>query len=291
MTIYNMKHVFLLICCLTSLIAFGQKDTDYFFGRKKTVKAEILMENGTTKTGFLKSFPILKRNFALQSLEKNLDSKEFEFIASNSNNSEKIKISDIKTITTLNDDNSESIRYDKMKLKTINSKYEIVDLNKTVLLPLEQEGKLNLYGFYMIFFTDSLPYDNINVYNKYATTLFMPYLKNSDSEYAYLPFDLNRVNIFNLGKMEGKFKIALQEATKSCPEFQSNIDELMKAFEKSNKANMKKQYFDKEAQKKQVRKDIKDKDVELMLQIKLDSDYMIKPYLDLVNAYNMKCKQ
>lgn len=280
-----MKYLLILSFTLVSSLFFSQTDSEYFFGKKKTVKAEVLFENGITKTGVLKNFKIFRRFDNINSLEKNLDSKEFEFKANDNNVVEIININDIKSITTFNDAGSEYIRLDKLKLKTVNSKHEIIDLNKTVLLPIVQEGNLNLYGFFRAFF------DVGGVNQGYLATLFMPYLKHSNSEYAYLPFDYNRMNIFNVGKLEGKFKIALQEATKSCPEFQSNIDEIMKLFEKSNKENMKKQYYDKEAQKKQIRKDIKDKETELMLQIKVDEDYMVKPYLDLVNSYNLKCQK
>lgn len=279
-----MKKLILVIFYLLSIVIYAQT-TSSAFGNK-TLNAEIILENGETKNGLLKDFQTKKYvewdGMNLTSIEKVLqyETKQFRFIEKSSNKEETIDISNIKSIIILNNDNSDRIRYDKMKLKTINSNYEVVDLKKMVILPLEQEGKLSLYG---------ITFYSVGNGTKNQTTMFIPYLKNKNDEFAYLPFDINRMNFFNLGKMEGKFKKALQESTKDCPSFQSNIDEIMKNFDKSNKQDWKRQYYEKEDQKKQIRKEVKDKNTAEYLQIKIDADYMRKPYLDLVNAYNQKC--
>lgn len=279
-----MKKSTLVIFCLLSIVIYAQK-TSATFGNK-TLNAEIILENGETKNGLLKDFQTKKYvewdGMNLISIEKALqyETKQFRFIEKSSNKEETVDISSIKSIIILNNDNSDRIRYDKMKLKTINSNYEVVDLKKTVILPLEQEGKLSLYG---------ITFYSVGNGTKHQTTMFIPYLKNKNDEYAYLPFDINRMNFFNLGKLEGKFKKALQETTKDCPSFQNNIDVVMKNFDKSNKQDWKKQYYEKEDQKKQIRKEVKNQNTAEYLQIKIDADYMRKPYLDLVNAYNQKC--
>ncbi len=290
-----MKNLFVFLLIITSCLFFGQSDV--YFGKKPLVGAEIILENGDIKTGFLQDFKnaryISSDLQSITSIEKRLDydDKEFKFKEGANSPVQKINIEDIKRIIILNTDGSEKLVYDKMKLKTINSKYEVVDLNKTVILPLHQEGKLNLYGItLMIYGTNSMQF-GISTKGSYATTLFIPYLKHSDSEYAYLPFDINRMNLFNLGKLEGKFKKALEESTKACPEFQANIDETMKAFEKSMKKEQKQMYYDKEEKKKQIRKATKDKAEEDFLQMKVDAEYGMEPYLKLVDAYNQKCTQ
>lgn len=290
-----MKNLLAFLFIITSCLFFGQSDV--YFGKKPLVGAEIILENGDIKTGFLQDFKIARYlNSDLQSItsiEKRLDydTKEFKFKENVNSPIQKINIADVKRIVILNTDGSERLVYDKMKLKTVNSKHEVVDLNKTIILPLEQEGKLNLYGITLMLYSTNSTQFGVTTKGSYATTLFIPYLKHSDSEYAYLPFDINRMNLFNLGKLEGKFKIALQEATKPCPEFQANIDEIMKAFEKPMKKEQKQMYYDKEEKKKQIRKATKDKAEEEFLQMKIDAEYGMEPYLKLVDDYNQKCTQ
>ncbi|WP_294294762.1 hypothetical protein [uncultured Chryseobacterium sp.] len=99
------------------------------------------------------------------------------------------------------------------------------------------------------------------------------------------------MNIFNLGKLEAKFKKALEESTKDCPEFQSDINETMKLFEKRLTKDQKQMYYDKEEKKKQIRKNTKDKAEEDFLQMKIDAEYGMEPYLKLVEDYNKKCNR
>lgn len=289
-----MKKLIVLLFVLFSVSVFSQEDV--YFGKKKLVAAEVILENGDIKTGYLQDFQ--SNRFyngdvgSFSGIEKNFkfEVKEFKFKEEAGSAIQLINISDVKRIVLLNNDGSERLVYDKMKLKTINSNNEVVDLKKTVILPLEQEGKLNLYGITVVAYGQASPYSR-GPANQYLTTLFIPYLKSSNSEYAYLPFDINRMNIFNLGKLEGKFKKALEEATKECPEFQENINETMKVFEKSQKKDLKQMYYDKEAKKKQIRKDVKNKAEENFLQMKIDAEYGMKPYLQLVDDYNKKCSK
>lgn len=285
-----MKKITIFFCFLFSVFVFSQ--SDIYFGKKKLVDAEIILENGTVKAGFLQDFQSQRFYYSDMQLfggiEKLMkyETKQFKFKEKPGSAIQMINIADVKRITLLNPDGSERLIYDKMKLRTINSKNEVVDLNKTVILPLQQEGKLNLYGIAVAVYGKPGMYGNAT---KYLTTLFIPYLKNSNSEYAYLPFDINRMNIFNLGKLDDKFKKALEESTKACPEFQSNIDETMKVFEKHLTKEQKQVYYDKEEKKKQIRKDIKDKNEENFLQMKIDAEYGMQPYLKLVDDYNKKC--
>ncbi len=287
-----MKKFTLLFCFVFSVFAFSQ--SDIYFGKKKLVNAEIILENGTSKKGFLQDFQSQRfYNSDLQSfggIEKLLkyETKQFKFKEEAGSAVQIINIDDVKRIIVLNTDGSEKLIYDKMKLRTINSKNEVVDLDKTVILPLEQEGKLNLYGITVAVYGNS---GMSGSPTKYLATLFIPYLKSANSEYAYLPFDINRMNIFNLGKLEAKFKKALEESTKDCSEFQSDIDETMKLFEKRLTKDQKQMYYDKEEKKKQIRKNTKDKGEEDFLQMKIDAEYGMAPYLKLVDDYNKKCNR
>lgn len=138
----------------------------------------------------------------LGNIEKKLrfEIDEFKFKEEQTSAVQTIGINDIKRIIILDKkDGSEKLVYDKMKLKTINVKGEAIDVKKTVILPLEQEGKANLYGINIVFTQN----------NRYTNNIYLPYMKNPDEEYGYIVIDLNRVNFFNLGKIDDKLKKAI----------------------------------------------------------------------------------
>lgn len=292
MTIQTMKKTIGLFLMLLSISIFSQK-ADIYYGKKATLKAEIILESGETKSGYLENFAIPRITGSLQSIvsiEKrfNYTSSEINFKTTATSAKQPIKIEDIKRIIILDADDSERLIYDKMKLKTINTKLEVVDLDKTVLLPLQQEGKLSLYGFSVTMMSSSSP-QVFSSANHYDLTLFIPYLKNKNSDYAYLPFDTNRMNLFNIGTLEDKFKIAVDEATKDCPEFSQFMKDNYEQLDKMDKKEMKKQYFEKEDKKKEIRKTVKNKDMENLLQAKVDTEYSMKPYIQIVDKYNNTC--
>lgn len=289
---FTQKTLTTLLILIFSVNAFSQKK-DIYYGKKATLKAEVILESGETKNGFIENFEIPRIGGDLQSvtsIEKrfNFTSKEINFKTTATSAKEPIKIENIKRIIILDADDSERLIYDKMKLKTINAQLEVIDLDKTVLLPLQQEGKLSLYGFSVTMMsTNNL--QGFGAANHYALTLFIPYIKNKNSDYAYLPFDINRMNLFNIGTLENKFKIAVEEATKDCPEFSQYMKDNYEKMEKMDKKELKKQYFEKEDKKKEIRKTVKNKDMQNFLQAKVDSEYGMKPYIQIVDQYNSTC--
>ncbi|WP_407404430.1 hypothetical protein [Chryseobacterium sp.] len=289
---FTQKTLTTLLSLLFSVNAFSQKK-EIYYGQKATLKAEVILESGETKNGFIENFAIPRIGSNLQSvtsIEKRLNftSKEINFKTTATSVKEALKIEDIKRIIILDADDSERLIYDKMKLKTINTQLEVVDLDKTVLLPLQQEGKLSLYGFSVTMMsTNNL--QGFGTAKHYDLTLFIPYIKNKNSDYAYIPFDINRMNFLNIGTLEGKFKIAVEEATKDCPEFSQFMKENYEKMDKIDKKELKKQYFEKEDKKKEIRKTVKNKDMQNFLQAKVDSEYGMKPYIQIVDQYNSTC--
>ena len=162
-----------------------------------------------------------------------------------------------------------------MKLKTVNVKGELIDVEKTVVLPLEQEGKFNLYGINLSFTQN----------NRYTNSMYLPYIKKPNDEYGIILIDINRINLFNLGKIDDKIKTGLLAISNDCPNYQKDIDSEMKTFENEVVE------YRREGNKKknQARKDIKDKNQENLMAIKIDYDYAIKPYLNLMNRFYEKC--
>jgi hypothetical protein len=274
-----MKKLITLFSLLFSITAFSQ--VDLYFGRKSFVGAEIILENGDIKTGFLQDFHtprFVESDIGfLSGIEKKLkfETKEFKFKEEKTSTVQIIKIEDLKRIVILNTDGSEKLVYDKMKLKTINSQNEVIDVNKTVVLPLEQEGKINLYGINVAFFQN----------NKYVSSLYLPYIKKPDDEYGYILIDINRINLFNMGKIDDKLQKGLFEATKDCPVFSNALSSRIKALEKEVKESRGEGI----KLKNQARKDIKDKAQENFTAMKIDHDYAVQPYENLLDEYAGKC--
>lgn len=140
-----MKKLITAFFLLFYIYAFSQ--LDLYFGKKPYVEAEIIMENGDIKTGFLQDFHtprFVESDMGfLGGIEKKLkfETKEFKFKEDKTSTEQVIKIEDLKRIVVLNRDGSERLVYDKMKLKTINSSNEIVDLNKTVVYRWNRKEK------------------------------------------------------------------------------------------------------------------------------------------------------
>ncbi|MCU7618176.1 hypothetical protein NZ698_13285 [Chryseobacterium sp. PBS4-4] len=275
-----MKKLIGLFCVLFSVLIFSQEDV--YFGKKASVPAEIIMENGDIKTGFLQSFQNPKFVDADMLLLGNIEKKlrfeidEFKFKEEQSSVVEKISINDLKRIVILGKDGSEKLVYDKMKLKTINVKGEIIDVKKTVVLPLDQEGKTNLYGINIVFTQN----------NRYTNNIYLPYMKKADEEYGYIVIDLNRVNFFNLGKVDDKLKKAIYEVTKDCAPFAENLDARIKQFEDDVKTSRKEGY----EKKKELRKLAKSRG-EGFDAMKIDYEYASMPYKDLLDEYEQKCRK
>ncbi|CAA7389600.1 hypothetical protein [Chryseobacterium fistulae] len=277
-----MKKLITLIYILSSTLSFSQLSK-----KNDLLAAEVMMEDGSTKTGFLKDFvqPIVSGDGLISgpiNIEKklNLDTKEFKFQKTKDSDSEILNIDNIKSIIIYEDQENEeeNIRYDKAKLKTVNSKYEIIDLNKTVMLPLFKGGKINLYGF----FIGNTP-EHVT-----SSSLFIPYLKKNNDEYAYIPLDINRINIFNLGSIKGKYKKAFEEVTKDCPVFQKELEQYINHL--NEKKKRKERYTVKEEKRKDALKTIKNKEMlEYILQ-KIETDFHIAQYTEIIDTYSNTCQ-
>jgi hypothetical protein len=279
-----MKKIFILIIGLFCIQQTFSQDLTITTGKRPFMKADLMMENGETLHGYLKDFSIPRfiesgvvNSFKRVESVYHFDTKVFQFKSSEKAEVKDIPLTDIKSIIVLNDDESDSKRFDKMKLKTVNSKYEIEDLDLTVMLPLQSEGKINLYGFSVLVFMG----------RAYYTSFFLPYLKKANDEYAYIPLDYDNISLFNFGKVKGKFKKAFEAVTSDCSQYQPHleaaIDKLM------DKKLMKEINRERDTKKKEARKSIKDKDMEIEILQKIDSDYNIKPYVTLIEDYGNMC--
>lgn len=277
-----MRKIFILVIGLFCTQLFCQASIS--FAKKPYMEVDLVMENGQTVHGYLQDFNLPKfiesdfaNNFKRIESVYHYDSKYFKFKSSENAKAQEIPMTDIKSIIVLEEDGSDRVKFDKMKLKTINSKYEIEDLDMTVMLPLQSEGKINLYGFSVSTFMGKT----------YIDSIFLPYLKKPADEYAYIPLDYDNIGLFNMGKIKGKFKKAFEEVTADCKQYQSHLDDAVEKL--MDKKLMKEIYKEKAARKKAARKEIKNKDMELYVLQKIDNEYGIKPFIDLINEYGRIC--
>lgn len=274
-----MKKTISFFSLLTSLLF--QAQVFLYSGNKPYVKADLYLEDGSIKSGYLQNFktPKLTEIQAgfLHGIEKKLNYlvKEFKFKEEKNSTLQIIPIEDVKRIILTDSNGNDQLTYDKMKLKTVNVKGELIDVEKTVVLPLEQEGKFNLYGINLSFTQN----------NRYTNSMYLPYIKKPNDEYGIILIDINRINLFNLGKIDDKIKTGLLAISNDCPNYQKDIDNEMKTFENEVVE------YRREGNKKknQARKDIKDKNQENLMAIKIDYDYAVKPYLNLMNRFYEKC--
>lgn len=189
--------------------------------RKYFLPAEILLENGETKTGLVKQFentmfhdngiPLGIGNIEGQ---LNLDVDKLRFKATENAAEETIPVEQVKSVVFMETHDGKTIeeRFDKAKLKSVNNRNEIVDLHKTVMLPFLKGGKVNIYGLFLGSAAIT------------PTSFFIPYLKKDNEPYAYLLIDFNKMSIFSLGKLEDKFRTVFMEIAKDCPAAQQKIN-------------------------------------------------------------------
>jgi hypothetical protein len=215
-----MKKLFILILGFFFAQSFCQ-GLGITFGKRPYVKADLLMENGQTEHGYLKDFLIPKfvessivNDFKRVESVYHFDTKIFKFKSNKDEDVLEIPLTEIKSVIIIDDDGSDRTRFDKMKPKTINSKYQVEDLDLTVILPLQSEGKINLYEFSVSVFMG----------RSYYMSFFLPYLKKPDDEYAYIPLDYDNIGLFNSGKTKGKFKKAFEAVTSDCMQYQTHLD-------------------------------------------------------------------
>ncbi|WP_294210349.1 hypothetical protein [uncultured Chryseobacterium sp.] len=278
-----MKKIFILVMAFLYANSFAQGLT-VTAGKRPFLNADLILENGQTLHGYLKDFTLPKfieseiaNNFKRVESSYHYDTKIFKFKSSEEADTQEIPLTDIKSIVIVDDSGADRIRFDKMKLKTINSKYEVEDLNLTVMLPLQSEGKINLYGFSVLFFMG----------RSYIQSIFLPYLKKPDDEYAYIPMDYDNIGLFNAGKTKGKFKKAFEQVTSDCPQYQSYLDTAIEKL--MDKKVVKEDNRERVTKKNQARKSIKDKDMELQILQKIDNEYNVKPYIRLIEEYGKTC--
>lgn len=252
--------------------------------KKEFISSEIVLNNGDIVLGFIKDFTLPKTievrglTYDFNSIESKLylDRTKFKFKKEINGTVENLDLADIKSIKLMADD---TIKYEKLKLKTINSNSDVVDLEREVMIPLIKEGKINLYGLKV--FECSNAYDCFLMY-------ILVYIKKPNDEFAYIPIDFNRINIFNFGKADDKFFKVFEEVGNDCPEFLVSLKKMKTTA--IDKNEIKNEYARFEKEKKEKLKQVKNKEEKRKLAEQLDDAYFLKGYLLLIDEYTSKCK-
>lgn len=281
-----MKKRYLFWLFIFSISSYSQAIV-WTVGDKEWLPAIIVKTDQSVITGLVKEFGVSNTfemrgawdNFSSMESKLHLDQKSFDFKTDLQAESQNISLEELQSVTILNDEKA-IVRYDKVKLKTINTKMEVVDLEREVLVPLYREGKINLYAVSV-----SICSPNCNQGPVIA------YIKKPKDEFAFIPIDINRLNLFNLGSVEDKIIESFRQVSEDCPEFLQYLDDWKKnakdkEFRKQFKAkwksvNKEKDEALKTAHNSKERRKIKD-------------DYFVKRYLafevDIIEKYESMCK-
>jgi hypothetical protein len=280
-----MNKLILVLAILSSQFTIGQEI--YISKEKKEyIPADILMENGDTITGFIKDFTKSKTieirgpGYDFKSLEKqlNLNNTNFNFKRQEDGPEEKLESKDIKKIIF----DEETTIFEKLKLKTVNSKLEIIDIKYEVMIPLLEEGKINIYGT-KVYECSTKP-DVCNL------SWILIYVKKPTDEFAYIPIDINKITLFNFWKTDDKLFRIWEEIGKDCPDFLEYLANYKIKYDtkefKKELANEYKIYLKETADKL---KNIADYDERKAMDEQLFTEHYMKSYYTFINEYSSRC--
>ena len=240
----------------------------------KYEEAEITYSDSTKVKGYINGFienNSIEVGLGLDFFDKfedqlNLDDKKFYFKKEINDKPITLTQENIKSISVVV--NNVTKTYYLLKIKSVDKKKNIVDLNRKVWLPLlKDDDKIKIFGF------------NLFLNNRYVGTF--NYLSN-DSEYALKPTD--RVFVSSDTMIES-YQIMLKYIFNDCEQIKPLIDEF------TNKENAKKKYAELQLQIKAVKKEKDLTKVEEKNKIlKLNEDYFTEPYVKMIEEYKKSCK-
>ena len=240
----------------------------------KYEEAEITYSDNTKVKGYINGFienNSIEVGLGLDYFDKfedqlNLDDKKFYFKKEIDDKPIILTQDKIKSISVVV--NNVTKTYYLLKIKSVDKKKNIVDLNRKVWLPLlKDDDKIKIFGF------------NLFLNNRYVGTF--NYLSN-DNEYALKPTD--RVFVSSDTMIES-YQIMLKYIFNDCEQIKPLIDEF------TNKEKAKKKYAELQLQIKAVKKEkgltkIDEKNKIL----KLNEDYFTEPYVKMIEEYKKSCK-
>jgi hypothetical protein len=216
---------FLLLLVFASLSAQKPEGGEILITKHADYKpAELTFVDGHKEQGFIYGFisnkfiafgSLLETGF--ETLENDLNLMDDSFTFKTTMDGEKKKLGQKEVIEVKLFWNTDTPKfYRLMDMKTATGDGEVIDLKKKVWLPLYYtEGKINVFSFD----TYSVPPNALIGKNKAIYNETFVYLNHSDDNFAINARDVNRMNLFNIDKIDDKFVTTLKYIFKDCPEF------------------------------------------------------------------------
>ena len=240
----------------------------------KYEEAEITYSDNTKVKGYINGFienNSIEVGLGLDYFDKledqlNLDDKKFHFKKEINDKPIILTQDKIKSISVVV--NNVTKTYYLLKIKSVDKKKNIVDLNRKVWLPLLKDSdKIKIFGF------------NLFINNRYVHTY--TYLSNDD-EYALKPTDKSFISSDAIIE---SYQIMIKYIFNDCDKIKPLIEEF------TNKENAKKKYAELQLQIKAVKKEKDLTKVEEKNKIlKLNEDYFTEPYVKMIEEYKKSCK-
>ena len=240
----------------------------------KYKEAEITYSDNTKVKGYINGFienNSIEVGLGLDYFDKledqlNLDDKKFHFKKEINDKPIILTQDKIKSISVVV--NNVTKTYYLLKIKSVDKKKNIVDLNRKVWLPLLKDSEeIKIFGF------------NLFINNRYVHTY--TYLSNDD-EYALKPTDKSFISSDAIIE---SYQIMLKYIFNDCEKIKPLIEEF------TNKENAKKKYAELQLQIKAVKKEKDLTKVEEKNKIlKLNEDYFTEPYVKMIEEYKKSCK-
>lgn len=240
----------------------------------KYEEAEITYSDNTKVKGYINGFienNSIEVGLGLDYFDKledqlNLDDKKFHYKKEINDKPIILTQDKIKSISVVV--NNVTKTYYLLKIKSVDKKKNIVDLNRKVWLPLLKDSEeIKIFGF------------NLFINNRYVHTY--TYLSNDD-EYALKPTDKSFISSDAIIE---SYQIMLKYIFNDCEKIKPLIEEF------TNKENAKKKYAELQLQIKAVKKEKDLTKVEEKNKIlKLNEDYFTEPYVKMIEEYKKSCK-
>lgn len=291
------KYLFILI----GFWVFQNLSAQFVLNLGKNVyyKANVEMEDGTTKNGYILSFDdkrayyldVSQYELLFASPEHNNGfTKDYYYFRENEKgDDEKLKFEEIKRMTVeevqLSSNKVESIVYEKVKIAKPTNDLKMDFWENEVLLPIfYSNGKMKIYSYKQLQCQGkSISSCNVAGYNYY--------FKPNDAEYAVKPFEITAATIFSLKKIGPKIYTAFEYMGKDCTLYLEHLTARKSKYGESFSSSANKEYseiFKKEqdAYKEDLKKAKKEMSKEDFQKYEIDKKYeqINRQYSEFYNA-------
>lgn len=304
------KNILLLLTFLVSMNASAQLTLN--FGKNVYYKAEVELEDGTIKSGYVLDFqnkPVISNQMvntlsAFNPKERNLGlaNRFYHFRKDKNAKNEKIPISDIRSINLYKHNNltnkETEHRFQKTKVAKFQKGDKIKYYNGDYLLPVYySNAKLTIFHYNLVSCT------NKDKSNCYVDPINF-YFQANDNEYAILPIHVIGSDIFSPNNVALRFNNSIEYFGKNCPNFLNKYKEQLSDVTQLITTNNKNEYDDfiqfrtsyledlKKNKKKMKKKEYKIYAEERLEQYSTESanHFYNKVYDEIVSLYINNCE-